>query len=95
VAPIVTELLLRQTKSQMRLVDEMSARSPTLSKLEASKVRKMSKGGLLYIASEYDLDVDISNLGSIKKSAVIASLAALGLLKNEIRHQILRSIVAP
>jgi hypothetical protein len=36
---------------------------------------------VLYIASEYDLDVDISNFGSIKKSAAIASLAALGLLK--------------
>jgi DNA-binding Xre family transcriptional regulator len=83
VAPIVTELLLRQTKSQMRLVDEMTASSPTLSKLKASKVRKMNKSTLLAIATKYSLDIDIRKFTSTKRKAdaVIAGLAALGLLK--------------
>jgi hypothetical protein len=81
--PIVTELLLRQTKAQNRMKDEMRASRPTVRKLKASKVRKMCKGRLLRIAGEYELDIDIDKFSNTKRKAdaVIASLAALGLLK--------------
>jgi hypothetical protein len=81
--PIITELLLRQTKAQNRMKDEAGASRPTVRKLKASKVRKMCKGRLLHIACEYELDIDIDKFSNTKRKAdaVIASLAALGLLK--------------
>ena len=80
-APVVTDILFRQTKSQMRLVDEMTASRRTVSKLKASKVKRMGQEELLYVVTKYDLDVDISKFGAIKSRAVAAELAALGLLK--------------
>jgi hypothetical protein len=79
--PIVTELLLRQTKAQLRLEEEMRADRPTVRKLKASKVRKMTIGALLYVVTEYDLDIDKFSTLKRKTSAVLKGLAELGLLK--------------
>jgi hypothetical protein len=59
----------------------MLASSPTVSKLKASKVLRMKEEELAHVVTEYDLDIDISESSPIKSSAVVAGLAALGLLK--------------
>jgi hypothetical protein len=81
--PIVTELLLRQTKAQLRLEEESRTHRPTQMKLKALKVRKMCKGRLLGVVDRYDLNIDIDEFSGTKRKAkaVIADLAALGLLK--------------
>jgi hypothetical protein len=43
ITPILTELLLRQTKAQIRLEREMTGSGRMVSKLKASKVRSMSR----------------------------------------------------
>ena len=81
--PIVTELLLRQTKAQLDLEEESRTQRPTQAKLKASKVRKMGKGRLLGVVDRYELDIEIDEFSGtkLKAKAVIANLAALGLLK--------------
>ena len=87
VVPIVTELLLRQTRLQQRL-----AMSFRLSRLKASKVRNMNAKELKNVVGEYALDVDISKLDTIdqKADAVIARLLATRMLKGwkKTRHQL-------
>jgi hypothetical protein len=50
---------------------------------KASKVRKMKEDQLGYVTTEYDLDVDIDKISTLKRKAkaVLDALAALGLLK--------------
>jgi hypothetical protein len=62
----------------MRLVDEMSASRRTVWTLKASKVRRMKQEELLYVVTEYDLDVDIRKFTSTKRKAdaAIADLVA-------------------
>ena len=82
-APIVTELSLRQTKVQSCMQeDQFGSRRPMLPDLEASKVRKMKEARLRHIVAEYDLDIDLEKFStrSDKRNAVVEELAALGLL---------------
>jgi hypothetical protein len=72
--PIVTELLLRQTKAQLRLEEESRTQRPTQPKLKASKLRKMCKGRLLGVVDRYDLHIDIDELSGTKRKAPKLSL---------------------
>jgi hypothetical protein len=82
-APIVTELLLRQTKVQSCMrEDQHGYTRPMLPALKASKVRKMKEEQLRHIVAEYDLDTDLDKFSTRyeRRNAVVEELAALGLL---------------
>lgn len=78
IAPIITELLLRQTRSQQRLTEGWG-----LPRVKATKVHRMDEDDLEAVAERYDLDIDINEFNTIgcKANAVIAGLVALGKLK--------------
>jgi hypothetical protein len=82
-APIVSELLLRQTRAQNRMNEESRTWRQSIRKLKVSKVRRMTKERLLHVECEYDLDIDVDKFSTLKdkRNAVIKELAALGLLK--------------
>ena len=82
--PIVTELLLRQTKAQLDLEEESRTQRPTQAKLKASKVRKMGKGRLLGVVRPIRAryrNRRVQRHQTQGQSCLIANLAALGLLK--------------
>jgi hypothetical protein len=82
-APIVTELLLRQTKAQSCMQEDgFGSSHPMFPHIKASKVRKMKEARLRHIVVEYDLDIDITKFSTRqdKRNAVVDELAALGLL---------------
>jgi hypothetical protein len=77
-APIVTELLLRQTRSLQRMTDEYCQTD-----LRATKVRRMKEKSLKGVVECYDLDIDIDEFNTLKckATAVINALAASGWLR--------------